>query len=57
MKQVTKQEWYKMLITNCNKNKHRFRTNDLGITFCIICGLLSNKGGFDKSNFENILIK
>jgi len=44
MKTITKEQWYKMLAVNCNRSKHRFRTNKYGITFCVICGLLSNKG-------------
>lgn len=52
MKTITKEQWYKMLAVNCNRSKHRFRTNNYGITFCVICGLLSNKGA-DVLNEED----
>lgn len=57
MKEITKQEWYKMLAVNCNKNKHRLRTNKFGVTFCVICGLLSNTNNAIISNSDNLLIK
>lgn len=57
MKQITKQEWYKMLTINCNKGKHRLRTNKFGVTFCVICGLLSNTNNAITSNSDNLLIK
>ncbi len=44
MREVTREQWIKMLAVNCNKGKHRFRTNNAGVTWCVICGLLSNKG-------------
>ena len=28
---------------NCEKGKHKLRDNNFGITWCIVCGLLSNK--------------
>ena len=42
MRQISPEQWQKMLANNCNKSKHRLRRNNFGITFCCICGLLSN---------------
>lgn len=40
---VVSHERYKLLLErNCNKGKHRLRTNNFGVTWCVICGLLSN---------------
>jgi len=41
-KEINVEEWERMLKNNCNKGKHRLRINKYGITWCIICGLLSN---------------
>ena len=57
MRQITREIYNKMLQNNCNKSKHRFRTNDFGITWCTICGLLSNKPADKASNEDLILIK
>jgi uncharacterized Zn finger protein (UPF0148 family) len=40
---ITREIYLKMLHNNCDKSKHRFATNKRGVTFCVICGLLSNK--------------
>ena len=37
-----KMNW-KAIKFNCNKQKHRFRDNKFGITWCTLCGLLSKK--------------
>lgn len=42
---ITKEQWYRMLDRNCRRDKHRFRTNKFGVTWCVICGLLSTKVG------------
>lgn len=28
---------------NCDKQKHKFRINNAGVTWCVICGQLANK--------------
>ena len=43
--EITKEQWYRMLDRNCRRDKHRFRTNKFGVTWCVICGLLSTKVG------------
>ena len=40
---IDRETYIKMLHRNCDKSKHRFVTNKQGVTFCVICGLLSNK--------------
>lgn len=57
MKEVTKEQWYKMLALNCNKGKHRLRMNKFGVTWCVICGLLSNSNNAESSDNESLLIK
>ena len=41
-KKITSQEYLLIKSRNCDKGKHRLRTNIFGTTFCIICGRLSN---------------
>lgn len=41
----------------CNKGKHRLRENNFGVTWCVICGLLSNGETPDKlTDDDRILI-
>ena len=41
----------------CNKGKHRLRENNFGVTWCVICGLLSNGEIPDKlTDDDRILI-
>lgn len=56
MNTINKEQWYKMLTFNCGKNKHRLRTNKFGVTFCVICGLLSNSNNSTKGD-ESLTIK
>jgi hypothetical protein len=30
-------------LDNCKKGKHKLRENRFGVTWCVVCGLLSNK--------------
>lgn len=46
-KEITPQEWMLLKSRNCNKEKHRIRTNEFGVTFCVICGRLGT-GFADK---------
>lgn len=57
MRQITREIYNKMLQNNCNKGKHRFRSNKFGITWCVICGLLSNKPADRASDEDLILVK
>lgn len=38
---VSTEEHIKLKRCHCDKGKHRFRENKFGITWCVICGLLS----------------
>ena len=53
---ITKDVYLKMLERNCNKSKHRFATNKRGVTFCVICGLLSNKATDNKAEPLEIIM-
>lgn len=38
---ITTKEHQRALYILCSKGKHKFRENSFGITWCVICGLLS----------------
>lgn len=40
----------------CNKQKHKLRTNNYGITWCVRCGLLSNKLSKTLQEQDKIII-
>ena len=45
---------YKMLLDrNCNRSKHRLRTNHFGVTWCTYCGLLSTAVGVAQPATED----
>lgn len=46
-------DWVKLQAVHCNKNRHRFRTNKFGITWCIICGALGNYNVSSQDLKEN----
>lgn len=54
---MTKEEYKKLLSFHCDKGKHRFRTNHFGITWCVICGRLSNADAPLIKEHEKILIE
>ena len=56
MKQVSKEQWYRMLDLNCRRDKHRLRMNKFGVTWCVICGMLSNKPADPATEDETLLI-
>ena len=56
MKTINRETYIKILHNNCDKSKHRFRTNHFGVSFCVICGLLSNKPAQEITNEDNLLI-
>ena len=45
------------IIKNCNKGKHRLRTNRFGVTWCVVCGLLSNTIADELKCTDKITIK
>jgi hypothetical protein len=57
MRYISKKQWYAMLDRNCSKGKHRLRVNKYGVTWCVVCGLLSNKTGMaELSDDDRLLI-
>lgn len=56
MKRISKETWYRMLDRNCRRDKHRFRTNKYGVTWCVICGMLSNKQADPATEEDHLLI-
>jgi len=43
MKTVTTKEHYWKLRDKCNQGKHKLRDNNLGVTWCVVCGFQSLK--------------
>ena len=37
------QDWLMLKKLHCDRDKHRMRTNQYGVTWCVICGKLSSK--------------
>ena len=54
---VTLEQYQKMLQNNCNKGKHRLRTNKYGVTWCVICGLLSTVSSQELCDNDGLIIK
>lgn len=43
---------------NCDKGKHKLRDNDFGVTWCVVCGCLSNKpAGIELKTEDQIIWK
>lgn len=42
MKKIKVSEYNKLISIRCNKGKHKFRTNNFGVTWCTICGMLGS---------------
>lgn len=56
-RKITPQEWLILKSRTCDKQKHRLRTNKFGVTWCVICGLLSNTDNADElKNGDGLLI-
>lgn len=39
---MTVKDYKKLLSVHCDRGKHRYRMNHFGVTWCVICGRLSN---------------
>ena len=37
---ITQEKHQLLMGRNCNKGKHRFRENNFGICWCVLCGML-----------------
>ena len=55
-KELTLAQYNALKARNCDKGKHRFRTNKFGVTWCVICGLLSTKIADDLQEDDQIVI-
>ena len=53
--EITKEIFWKMR-ANCSKGEHKFRDNDYGVTWCIVCGHLANKPSGKKFIKEEQII-
>lgn len=53
---ITREQYLRLLDRNCNRGKHRLRTNKYGVTWCVICGLLSNAIGVQEATEDDKLI-
>ena len=53
---ITIKDWNKLKSFHCDKSKHRFRTNKFGVTWCTICGTLSNKPSFIMNDNDKLTI-
>ena len=42
MKHIPLNEYIKLKSVRCDKGKHKYRENSFGVTWCVICGQLSN---------------
>lgn len=50
-------EYKKLLSFHCDKGRHRYRSNSFGITWCVICGRLSNTDAPLVQESEKITIE
>lgn len=48
MRTIKQDEWIKLKSYHCDKGKHKFRINEFGITWCVICGSLGNYNSISK---------
>lgn len=46
-KNISKEQHLRML-NLCKNGRHKFRENEFGVTWCVVCGLLSTSIGFAK---------
>lgn len=48
-------EIYSLKLKQCQKGKHKLRINQYGVTWCTICGLLSNTNNAELLKEEDKL--
>lgn len=56
-KEITLSQLNALKARNCDKGKHRFRTNKFGVTWCVICGSLSTKIADELQEDDKIIIR
>lgn len=56
-REISVQDWLILKSRNCDRGKHRMRTNKYGVTFCVICGKLGTGVAEDLKDNESLTIK
>ena len=57
-REISVQDWILLKKRNCDREKHRMRINQYGVTFCVICGKLgSSLCGDELKDNEGLMIK
>ena len=56
MATIITKEHYTAKLKQCQKGKHKLRTNKYGVTWCVVCGLLSNTNNAQPLEDEDIII-
>jgi hypothetical protein len=54
--EITKEQFNSMQ-NICKKGKHKFRTNQYGVTWCVRCGLLGSESTQQLTKEEILVIK
>ena len=55
-KTITTQDWLMLKKYNCDRDKHRMRINNYGVTWCVICGKLGTGFADTLQDNESLLI-
>ena len=56
-REISVQDWLILKSRNCDREKHRMRTNKYGVTWCVICGKLGTGVAEDLKDNESLTIK
>ena len=56
IREISVQDWLILKSRNCDRGKHRMRTNKYGVTWCVICGKLGTGVAEDLKDNESLLI-
>lgn len=56
-REISYQDWLILKSRNCDRGKHRMRTNKYGVTWCVICGKLGTGVAEDLKDYEGLIIK
>lgn len=57
-REISAQDWLILKKRNCDRDKHRMRTNKFGVTWCVICGKLGTVGFADElKDGDGLVIK
>lgn len=56
-KEISVQDWLILKSRNCDREKHKMRSNKYGVTWCVICGKLGTGFADTLSDNESLTIK